>query len=135
MKRVILFILALAIVCAVIGHAEQTTKFDFSALTDSELIDAKVLLDREFTQRSIKAGSVMYPGDYVAGQDFEPGRYTINCVECINGRDYGYIATFNTENRLDLYERFEEDYTFSYNFENGSYIRIETGVVVLTKHE
>ena len=98
MKKALLITLVLLLLFPIVSMAAQ--KIDLSTYTVEELIELKTAIDSELIDRGATKSANIPTGDYVVGQDFPAGTYTITTSEymvAITLNDYEELYTVTPE--------------------------------------
>lgn len=75
-------LLALTVLLALLLGCASAEAFDFSSMTDDELISIHEQLRNEMIQRNLieDMQRTLREGKYIIGKDIAPGRYIVNCI-------------------------------------------------------
>ena len=80
---------------------------ELTAMTDDQLIELHTQIEEEMTNRNI-TGEHLYIGEYIAGEDIEPGRYVVSVVDAY-------------DSAIGVYIQFD---ILNYNVQTGEWDRI-----------
>lgn len=93
-KKMLVFLFVAFILCS--GLCED---YDFSTMSDMELLDFRVKIEQEIADRGVSLNSYYYQDvPYIVGKDIEPGEYVITCVKnTISALTGGKFQLWNEE--------------------------------------
>lgn len=134
MKKLLVLIL-ISVLTLTTAFAEG---IGLSSMNQQELIDLRVAVDQELTEKLGGPVKMMYSGNYIAGEDIEEGAYIFFYIE--DSYEMGGFFIYKFETEADLHNsNFCENYMcmkdqpLYIRVRNGQVINIEGGSVIIVK--
>lgn len=134
MKKFVAVISILALLfCLVSAFAEG---IDLENMTTDELVALQIQVQDELYKRDRFMNCFLNPGEYIIGEDIEPGDYLIHCVDsdfasgCI-------LDAIDIETSADVIRavRIKKDALYRANLSSGTLLRMRGGVIELLANE
>lgn len=134
-------VISLCVSC-IICNAEEQLPYDYTELSDEQLVECLEMIQKEIVNRHIEKTADLQKGTYVGGQEIPAGSYLL--VKGVTENDSGIICLHSpdreeAEGELKLYEfiKDEEETTFFITIEEGDILElpfpvsltVSTGVV------
>lgn len=133
MKKLVLLIVALLLVLVISVSAEG---IDLSGMSDEDLCALEIAIVDELGSRGTNSTQCFFPGEYIVGDEIDPGRYVFTGVELTSSDGYGYVVlredATNNDSTIDIEQLFEGD-KYSMKLSDGNLFKVDRIVVVATR--
>lgn len=135
MKRIIVVTsIILLVFCFVSAIAEG---IDLEAMSTDDLVQLQIKIQDELYKRDRFMDCFLNPGEYIVGEDIEPGDYLVHCVDTLNtiGKCRFALVDIETNKDIDHNYDFRIDQLYRLNMKIGSKLVFKDGVIELLPNE
>ena len=133
MKKYVFLIVAMLLISIVAVHAEG---IDLSGMTTEELYALNLAIVDEISSRGQDNEYCFFPGEYIIGEEIDPGRYVFTCIRITGSDGYGFIDLRKDPNdnnsTLDI-EKLEGGDIYSMNLSEGNLLKVDRIIIAATK--
>lgn len=130
MRKFIVVISILALLFCLISAAAE--EIDLESMTTDELVELQIKVQDELYKRDRFMNCFLNPGEYVVGEDFEAGDYSIHCVEAFRTSGCKIDAIDSeTKEQVIHYMSIKPDGLYRAKLKNGVILRMLDGVIEL----
>lgn len=128
------FVAVISILLLLFCHFSAISEeIDLESMSTNELMQLQIMVQDELYKRDRFMDCFLNPGEYIVGEDIEPGDYLVHCVSVYNGSVNCLIALIDIETNKEIEHdsRFRVDNLHRFKMEIGTKFCISGGVVEL----
>ena len=132
MKKLLTVISILSLVfCSISGLSEG---IDLKSMSDEELIELELAVREEISNRRDGTDFVLYPGNYIIGEDIASGRYILRPTKFLGYYDFGIVRVYEDRDSLNNEKTFEREMLYkndeySFSLKDGYILNVDSVVI------